>query len=409
MNFEEKLVFRATQVLMIGLPIVTLVSFKLGVDVRFSFFTGLCSLTIPIIYIKAKRNCCFKKIRSILTILLVILLNMAWYFLNGSQGPVITAFIVFIALFVFIWDNNFPVVLFGVVLLNVIFFMFFESTGFISLKEYTNIYARTFFNYFGAIIASVFIFVFAFTAKKNYIEQYNKAKKTDELKSAFLENISNEVKIPLDSILGYANLMAESNNPKNKNEYSQIIKYKGEHLKSLITDMVDISLLESDQLELYPERIHLHDIFNSITKKTENQLKFLNKTNLKIITEIKIEQPIVFTDQTRLKQIWWNLISNAIKYTQRGEIKIKLFEDDLTYTFLVNDTGLGIPKENFKDLFQRFHKIEHGNKKVFRGTGLGLYLCKKMSEKLGGQISFTSQHNVGSSFWFTIPKEKIQF
>ncbi len=408
MNFEERIVQRTVNIFSIVLPVLTLITLFINTDIKYTLFTGFSSILFACLCFIQKKKTYFKTIRLILSIFMFFALNMAWYFLNGVRGPVISGSIVFVALFVFIWEDKYPFIFYGLLVLNVIVFVVIEATGLIDFIPSNNSFkGENYFIYFGASMSSLLILVISYTVRNLYINQYQKARQSDDLKTAFLANISHEIRTPLNAISGFSELIAISENKESKENYAEIIKANTDHLIRLIDDILDISVLESGIFDYLPEKIHLIDFLRSVTLLAESKLLIMEKEDLKIKSSFELENPIIVSDPVRLKQILINLIINAIKYTNRGEILIKIKEEKNAYKFLVRDTGLGIREENFKYLFKRFYKITKGTKKLYRGTGLGLYLCKQMTEKMGGKIGFESVYKEGSTFWFTIPKKVI--
>lgn len=232
-----------------------------------------------------------------------------------------------------------------------------------------------------------------------------KAEESDQLKSAFLSNMSHEIRTPMNAILGFSYLLQESGlNEKEKNNFIHIISKNGQTLLNLLNDIIDISIIESGQLNINKRTINIHDIVKEIVSTFSRNNKVITNNHLSIYYSAPPLE--IFTDPIRLTQILSNLISNAIKYTKEGEINISYQKNHSELTFLVNDTGIGIEKEKAKFIFDRFNKIEDVNNKIYRGGGLGLSICKNLVEVLGGRIWVESEPGKGSTFYFTIKQEQ---
>ena len=233
-----------------------------------------------------------------------------------------------------------------------------------------------------------------------------KAEESDKLKSSFLANLSHEIRTPMNAIVGFSDLLNEPNlNESLKEEYLKIIKNCGINLVSIIEDLLAMSKIDSKQIIPNYKGIDLDaclkELYNTIKVTIPNgkelELSFIeNKESIK---------KNILTDEIKLKQIIVNLISNAIKYTEKGQVTFgyHINEDDKTIVFKVKDTGLGIDEENLKVIFDRFRRIEDEFSIKLSGLGLGLAISKAYVEMLGGTISVHSQIKVGSEFTFTIP------
>ncbi len=227
------------------------------------------------------------------------------------------------------------------------------------------------------------------------IEAKEKAEESDRLKTAFLASISHEIRTPLNSIVGFTNLIVmETNVTKYKNYYN-VIKRNSDLLISLITDILDYSKMEAGVIQIKHEFCNINEICKSaiqyyITETADNvSLRF-----------IEPEQSIVMeTDGNRLTQILNNIIGNAVKFTQEGTIDVSYVLTDKDITFFVKDTGIGIPKDKFDVIFERFIKLD----RFIQGTGLGLPLVKNIIDKMGGRIWVESTVGKGSVFFFSFP------
>ncbi len=233
-----------------------------------------------------------------------------------------------------------------------------------------------------------------------------KAEEADRLKSAFLANMSHEIRTPMNAIVGFAALLNKKNlTDEQKDRYIEIINNNSESLLLLISDIIDISLIEADQLVLTNENFDV----DNILKELENYYGLKNNKEI-IIQFIKDKRGklILHNDQVRFRQIFNNLISNACKYTESGKISFgyEITEDEVR--FFVSDTGIGIDSSDHENIFVQFFKVEKEIKKLYRGAGLGLAICKKLVENMGGRIWVESTPDKGSVFYFTLPVRKIK-
>ena len=222
-----------------------------------------------------------------------------------------------------------------------------------------------------------------------------KAEESDRLKSAFLANMSHEIRTPLNAIVGFSKLVIDAECTNEKEQYAEIIERNSEILLNLFNDILDLSSLEADSLSFNIRPIKLIDICLQL----EQQFCYKVKNGTKLILDDVDTELYVSGDWNRIIQIISNLLSNAAKFTPKGEIHFGYREKEDFVEFYVKDSGIGIPAERVATIFQRF-----GKKNDFvQGTGLGLTLCRMLVEKMGGRIWLRSQEGKGSRFYFTLP------
>ena len=245
------------------------------------------------------------------------------------------------------------------------------------------------------------------------IEAQKKAIESDKLKSSFLANMSHEIRTPLNGILGFSKLMADENiSAEKKKQYIKYIEESGNNLLQLINDLLDIAKIESGKFNIKIKNQNLNQLIYQIYHFFKNQIIDKKGSAVEFIVDIdkKLEKQELFikTDPLRLKQVLNNLISNAIKFTEKGYIKFGYHMDtqNKRINFYVKDTGIGIPKNKQNILFSRFGKIENGQFINPGGTGLGLSIVKQIIRLLGGKINVESVENEGSLFQFYLPYEK---
>ncbi|MFN8256369.1 MAG: ATP-binding protein, partial [Bacteroidales bacterium] len=241
----------------------------------------------------------------------------------------------------------------------------------------------------------------------------NKAEESDRLKSAFLANMSHEIRTPMNAIIGFSDLLSlpETSNEQ-KEEFSKLIAYSGNSLLQLIEDIIDIAKIEVGQINIEFKRCNLVELFRSTLELFDQKIRNIHKKNilLKMSIHPDEEYEVIETDQTRLQQVLTNLLENAVKFTEQGNIEFG-FKPYFSYNghfieFYVKDTGIGLTPEQQSIIFERFMKIENSKTRIYRGAGLGLAICKNLVKLLGGEIWVESVVEKGSTFHFTIPFTK---
>ncbi|HAH22200.1 MAG TPA: hybrid sensor histidine kinase/response regulator [Prolixibacteraceae bacterium] len=231
----------------------------------------------------------------------------------------------------------------------------------------------------------------------------NKAEESDKFKSAFLANMSHEIRTPLNGILGFSSFLKDPDLTKEKTErYIHIIESSGQQLLTIINDILDISKIEAGQMDITLEATDIKELLKELLQQfiKEAELKNLDL----ILNPAHLDEPIVAsTDENRLRQVFCNLMSNAIKFTSEGTIEFGLSQKGNFIEFYVKDSGIGISTEDQSVIFEPFRKVASKTNQLFGGTGLGLAISKALVEKLGGTLSVTSSKNEGATFIFTIP------
>ena len=239
--------------------------------------------------------------------------------------------------------------------------------------------------------------------EKDLVKAKEKAEESDKSKSAFLSNMSHEIRTPMNAILGFSNLLKKKNlSEEKKDQYLEFIEFEGKNLLNLISDIIDFSKIEANQLTVKNEPCDLNKL---IDKKIQKFNVFHTKNNCEIIASkgLPDRHSIISTDVNRLSQILANLLDNALKFTEKGKIEIGYTLNGDVLEFFVKDSGQGIEKKFHDSIFDRFRQADNDYTKSISGTGLGLSIVKNLTELLGGEVWFNSEFNKGTTFWFTIP------
>lgn len=230
--------------------------------------------------------------------------------------------------------------------------------------------------------------------EEELVKAKERAEESDRLKSAFLSNMSHEIRTPLNAIVGFSGIIADTEDPAERKAYYSIIEANNEQLLRLISEILDLSKIESGILEFTYTSVMLHSLFKEL--QTTHQLTNKQAT---LIFDDSPQNTILISDKSRIIQILSNLINNAIKFTPAGEIHFGYKPGKDSIEFYVKDSGIGIPPDKIKFVFDRFVKVDS----FAPGTGLGLAICKTLVEKLGGEITVTSTPGIETVFTFRLP------
>ena len=224
----------------------------------------------------------------------------------------------------------------------------------------------------------------------------DKAEELDRLKSAFLANMSHEIRTPLNAIVGFSSLLAETDSRSERQEYIKIVQENNELLLQLISDNLDLSKIEAGTFNFVYTNVDVNETCSEIIKSMSMKVS----KGVELIFEEPFPECYLYTDKNRFTQVISNFINNALKFTQQGCITLGYEQvSHQKIKFYVRDTGMGIPEEKQKSIFERFVKLNT----FVQGTGLGLSICKSIVSQMGGEIGVDSTEGVGSCFWFTHP------
>lgn len=236
--------------------------------------------------------------------------------------------------------------------------------------------------------------------ERKLIAARDKAEELDRLKSAFLANMSHEIRTPLNAIVGFPSLLTETEDMKDRKQYMAIVQENTELLLQLISDILDLSKMESGAFEFVKSDTDVNLLCSEIIRS----LRMKVPAGVELVFEECLPGCHVWADKNRLHQVISNFINNALKFTFSGSITLGYYRQTDGYLrFYVRDTGMGIPKNKIKTVFDRFVKLNS----FVHGTGLGLSICKSLVEQMGGTIGVESEEGEGSCFWFTYPYQEI--
>jgi signal transduction histidine kinase len=233
-----------------------------------------------------------------------------------------------------------------------------------------------------------------------------RAEENNRLKTAFLQNISHEIRTPANAMMGFSTMLCESEiDLQSRKSYTEIIKQCNNQLLELISEIIDISNIEANRLEIFRNEINVNTTLKTLCDQfspgaREKKIMLVCNSGLSDIDDV------VVTDKTKLIQILSNLITNSIKFTDSGYIRVRCTRSNTFLEFSVTDTGIGIQQENQNRIFDQYYQVLNSDSRLYEGMGLGLSITKTLVELIGGKIWFISKPGFGTTFFFTIPYEK---
>jgi signal transduction histidine kinase/HAMP domain-containing protein len=251
-----------------------------------------------------------------------------------------------------------------------------------------------------AVIAIENVRLFQELGEKN--EQLETASKH---KSQFLANVSHELRTPLNSIIGFTRIVLRRSEGKIdilQKENLQKVLISAEHLLNLINGLLDLAKIEAGRMEIYAETFKLEEIVRIATATVEPMLR---NGNVRLVTEIAADLPLIKTDRDKLKQVVLNLLSNSAKFTEKGEIKVAAWTVNGSMKLAVSDTGIGMNQDAINYIFEEFRQVDMSTTRKYGGTGLGLAIVKRLTNLLGGDIAVESEEGKGTKFTVTLPIE----
>lgn len=400
--FEEKLLLSATLFMAFFCMVYVFANLAMGLNqlIVFSSFAGFLVSLILYLFFRFKSRP--KYMYFVTAILLMVYFDMAWLLNYGSNGPMFLFFIVLYAFIVLLFYTRYYLYFTALLIINVSLLFLIEYYWSGVIGDYPDYQSKLIDNYLGFLISILIILFFLASLKRKYIQEFERAKKSDQLKSAFLANMSHEIRTPLNAIVGFSSLIVdETISEKDRKEFIDHILHNSDSLLNLIGDIVDVSKVESNQLEFKIEILNVVPIIGMLVQKFQSVER--NNKDLNIIDGIEDASILLKVDKLKFEQVLRHLLSNAVKYTEKGFVKVGFYRSMDSGVIWVKDTGCGIESSQRNHIFERFFKVEKNRNQMHRGTGIGLFLAKRLIEEMGGKIWFESEPGKGSTFYFSLP------
>ncbi len=409
-NFDHKFLNSIFFLIIVITFAATIINYFLGIGTAAVILTTVAFFTFLFLYWLSRHRRKPEVARWTGMILFLLLLVPLWFTNGGSKGPIIFVFIVLFSYILLMLDNLSKQILITLIVIEIALLLVMELVHPEWVVDYRSEITRNIDIFSSLLMYFSLAAIIIIFARKNYIREKLNAEKSDYLKSAFLANMSHEIRTPMNSIIGFSQLLKRNDIEKEKKEkYIKVISDNGKYLLRLIGDIIDISKIESAQMNLIMTDVNSRELFLRLYTAFRKLLDDCGKKHITLSYILPPEDYLFRTDETRLEQILSNLILNAAKFTNMGSIAFgfRILKDEVE--FFVKDTGIGIEKKNMDEIFDRFRMLDYDHPNVlFRGTGIGLSLSKSLVEMLGGSMQAESDYGHGSLFTFTIPLKGLK-
>lgn len=346
----------------------------------------------------------FGILKNVFTSLTLIFINSAWFFNYGFSASITILFVLWFAFMILIWSKKGVFFWSFLIFLNLIVLFIVEIKYPELVGEYPSVDARVIDTFFSLIIALALSLHYLVYIKRNYLKEYHRAQKSDQLKTSFIANLSHEIRTPLNSIMGFSELLMDPDERDDIEERLGLIFTNSVYLQSLIEDILDLAKIESGQFSLNMTSGNINGLLLDITKEYQAAALLKFKRVIQVDCSIPDDEIVLNSDFKRIEQVIRNLMENAMKFTRVGTIQLMISDAPQKVIITVRDTGIGIEPDNLSLVFQRFVKIDQSLVSNIRGLGIGLFLCKQLVENLGGDIWVNSIYGEGTTFSFSIPK-----
>ncbi len=340
----------------------------------------------------------YKLSKYAFVIISIVMINIQWAVNFGSTSPIPYLFIVLYTFIFFLFHGRTRTVFTIIVIANVVILLLVEMQNPGIFGHYANDTVRLVDMIWGLLMYFLLSILLLTIGFKFFKDQQEKAEKADKLKSSFLANMSHEIRTPMNGILGFSSLLKEPGLPQEtQQKYLKIIEDSGHRLMGIINDIIDISKIESGLMELHKSDVDIHEVTNYIYQLLKPEA---DRKHLQFILSNgnPAKHVVVHTDKEKLYAILINLVKNAIKYTEKGEVRFGYHGHENDIEFFVTDTGIGISAEMRELVFERFIQATPPSKQVVEGTGLGLPITRAYVEMLGGKLSMESDAGKGTEF-----------
>lgn len=403
-RFENTVFLQTSLIVSVIMFVSGTLNVIIGLDVIVIVLSFLVSLISLFAFWYSRKTSRFGMIKPVITVLYIGMTNAGWYYNYASEGPVLGIFIILIIFFSFIWDQKTMIVINSIILLNMMVLFYIDWKFPEILLYYESREVKLIDQYVGYLFFVIMVAFFSRFAKNNYLKKYEEARHSEEIKSQFLQNLSHDMKTPVNSILGFTQLLKDPGIDAQKKETSvKYIETNSQYMLSIINDLISLLSIDYKKVSMNETVFDLHQLLTNLRIEMEVTISPRQQVTLIYEQESSGQAMMIKTDEVKLKRILTNLINNALKFTKTGDINFGYQKlPDQLIKFHVSDTGKGIDPKDQQVIFERFRQPDEAHRYFNSGIGLGLSICKYYSNLLGGNISVDSKPGKGSIFYFTI-------
>lgn len=376
----------------------------LGLDPLLNVFIATAMAAFAVSYSLARFRALFNLPRWLLIMTCMLFLPPVWFLNGGLFGSTLPICFVILVLILIVIEGRGRIVtaiLLGLEILGVTVLEYLRPDLLTPYRSREQQFIDIILN---LLFALLMIGIMVVQVLRKYDEEKRRADESNRLKSYFLANISHEIRTPMNSIVGYSELLNDgAATDDERRQYVDVIVRNGRHLLMLINDIIDISRIEAGEVVIVDRTCSLDDIMGELYDLFRIRTVADGPVRLVLLPPDGSRPPQIIADDLRVRQVLINLLANALKFTERGEVSFGYRHEGSWIVFSVSDTGIGIDQEHRDFIFQQFKQADDSHTRQYGGAGLGLAISRRLLHLMGGDIWFQSEPGRGTTFWFSIP------
>jgi len=402
-EFENKLLSKSCLIIMAGMAMAVVFNTVMKLDFWLIVTTVAAFFVFLFLYYLSKDKRNLLLVKWIISVLSLILINLAWLTNYGSKGPTFFLVIIYLTYIIFIWQKPIVYYFLVVILFNLSLTLFIELKWHEILSSYSSSQAQTIDLYLGLLISTSLITLFSFSLKRYFKDQSDVIVQSDRQKSQLLSHISHRIRTPLNAIVGFSELIGDDHiSTQEKQDYKESIWENSKILTGIIENVIDLSVIENNSFKPNFHTFNLIRVLDRVVESARKRKNWMGKRNLEINYEKVLFNVLVTSDETRMERILNNLLNHAIERSLKGEVQVRCkLENNRVYVY-IDDTGPQFNANEQLMVFDRYNGLKNQETSNAQ-SAIDLYLSYEVLSKLGGELAIQPGAKQGSTFYFWLP------